>query len=128
MKKLFIILVLAICGISAKAQIVYDPFIPGQSAQQTQTQTVRTTAYSIDTYGNIEKLPIKVQVESRYNMTSIYVVEYYMNDGVYGRWKQLPKVYKAQKCTPAYSRNVLEQQFMYKTMLYGNSKYYYFDL
>ena len=53
MKKLLIILVLAICGISAKAQIVYDPFIPGQTRQQSQAQTVRTNAYYSDSNGNV---------------------------------------------------------------------------
>lgn len=128
MKRFLIILLLAICGISAKAQIVYDPFIPGQAKQQTQSQTIRTNAYSVDMYGNVEKLPIKVQVESRYNMTSIYIIECYVSDGVYGYWQRLPKVMRAEKCTPAYSQNKLEQQFMYKSMILGNSKYYYFDL
>ena len=91
---------LAICGISAKAQIVYDPFIPGQAKQQTQSQTMRTNAYYSDSYGNIYKLPIKVEIQNRYNMVSIYVSEYYQNNGAQGYWYKLP----------------------------SNAKYYYFDL
>ena len=128
MKKLLIILVLAICGISAKAQIVYDPFIPGQTRQQTQaqTQTMRTNAYYSDSYGNIYKLPIKVEIQNRYNMVSIYVSEYYQNNGAQGYWYKLPSKPKASECMPAYTQNPMEKRFMYKVMI--NAKYYYFDL
>ncbi len=128
MKKLLIILVLAICGISAKAQIVYQPFIPGQSNQQTQAQvqTVRTNAYYSDSNGNVYKMPIKVEIRNQYNMVSIYVSEYYQNNGVQGYWHRLPSKPKAMQCMPQYAQNQLEQRFMYKVMI--NGRYYYFDI
>lgn len=130
MKKLLIILVLAICGISAKAQgVIYEPFIPGQPRQQTQqsnTQTVRTTAYCTDYYGNLTKLPIKVEIQNRYNIVSIRVVEYYENNGIQGYWYKIPTTPQASECMPQYSHNPLERQFMYKVMIYND--YYYFDL
>ena len=126
MKKLLIILLLAICGITAKAQIIYDPFIPGQTRQQTQSQTVRTNAYCVDYYGNLTKLPIKVEIQNRYNIISIKVVEYYENNGIQGYWYKIPTTPQASECMPQYSQNPLEQRFMYKVMLYN--KYYYFDL
>lgn len=43
MKKLFIILVLAICGISAKAQIVYQPFIPKSDPEPAYTAPTYTS-------------------------------------------------------------------------------------
>lgn len=126
MKKLFIVLLLAICGISAKAQIVYDPFIPGQTRQQAQVRTVRTNAYYSDYNGNIYKLPIKVEIQTQYNLTYIYVVEYYQNNGVGGYWYKLPSKPQAHECMPLYAQNQLERRFMYKAMI--NSRYYYFDL
>lgn len=126
MKKFLIILVLAICGISAKAQIVYDPFIPGQTRQQSQVQTTRTNAYYSDPYGNIYKLPIKVEIQNRYNSISIYVSEYYQNNGAQGYWCKLPSKPKASECMPMYAQNPMEKRFMYKVMI--NTKYYYFDL
>ena len=128
MKKLLIILVLAICGISAKAQIVYQPFIPGQTNQQTQAQvqTVRTNAYYSDSNGNVYKMPIKVEMQNQYNMVSIYVSEYYQNNGVQGYWYRLPSKPKAMQCMPQYAQNQLEQRFMYKVMI--NGRYYYFDI
>ena len=128
MKKLLIILVLAICGISAKAQIVYQPFIPGQTNQQTQAQvqTVRTNAYYSDSNGNVYKMPIKVEIRNQYNMVSIYVSEYYQNNGVQGYWYRLPSKPKAMQCMPQYAQNQLEQRFMYKVMI--NGRYCYFDI
>ena len=128
MKKLLIILVLAICGISAKAQIVYQPFIPGQTNQQTQAQvqTVRTNAYYSDSNGNVYKMPIKVEIRNQYNMVSIYVSEYYQNNGVQGYWHRLPSKPKAMQCMPQYAQNQLEQRFMYKVMI--NGRYCYFDI
>ena len=128
MKKLLIILVLAICGISAKAQIVYQPFIPGQTNQQTQAQvqTVRTNAYYSDSNGNVYKMPIKVEIQNQYNMVSIYVSEYYQNNGVQGYWYRLPSKPKAMQCMPQYAQNQLEQRFMYKVMI--NGRYCYFDI
>lgn len=126
MKKILIILLLAICGISAKAQIVYDPFIPGQTRQQSQAQTVRTNAYYSDSNGNVYKLPIKVDIQNRYNMVSIYVSEYYQNNGAQGYWYKLPSKPKASECMSAYAQNPMEKRFMYKVMI--NAKYYYFDL
>ncbi len=126
MKKFLIILALAICGISAKAQIVYEPFIPGQTRQQAQVETVRTNAYYSDYNGNIYKLPIKVEIQTQYNLTYIYVVEYYQNNGVWGDWHKLPSKPQAHECMPLYSQNQLERRFMYKAMI--NGKYYYFDL
>lgn len=128
MKKLLIILVLAICGISAKAQIVYQPFIPGQTNQQTQAQvqTVRTNAYYSDSNGNVYKMPIKVEIQNQYNMVSIYVSEYYQNNGVQGYWHRLPSKPKAMQCMPQYAQNQLEQRFMYKVMI--NGRYCYFDI
>ena len=128
MKKLLIILVLAICGISAKAQIVYQPFIPGQTNQQTQAQvqTARTNAYYSDSNGNVYKMPIKVEIRNQYNMVSIYVSEYYQNNGVQGYWYRLPSKPKAMQCMPQYAQNQLEQRFMYKVMI--NGRYCYFDI
>lgn len=127
MKKFLIILVLAICGISAKAQIIYEPFVPGQTRQQqTQGQTIQTNAYYDDGYGNVYKMPIKVQIQTKYNMTTMYVVEYYQNNGIQGYWYKLPSSPRVAECMPLYARTRLEQQFMYKAMI--NGKYYYFDL
>lgn len=126
MKKLLIILVLAICGISAKAQIVYDPFIPGQTRQQSQVQTVRTNAYYADSNGNVYKMPIKVEIRNQYNMVSIYVSEYYQNNGVQGYWYKLPSKPQARECMPQFAQNQLERRFMYKAMI--NGRYYYFDV
>lgn len=125
MKKSLIILLLAICGISAKAQIIYDPFIKGQT-QQTQSQTVRTTAYYIDYSNDICKLPIKVEIQTKYNQTYFYVVECYYNDGVQGYWCKIPMRPKVSECMPAYSENPLEKRFMYKALL--NCGWCYFDL
>lgn len=43
MKKLLIILLLAICGISAKAQIVYQPFIPESNPEPSYTAPAYTS-------------------------------------------------------------------------------------
>lgn len=126
MKSYLLFLVLAICGMSAKAQIVYDPFIPGQTNRQAQVQTVRTNAYYSDSNGNVYKLPIKVEIQNRYNMVSIYVSECYQNNGAQGYWYKLPSKPKASECMPAYTQNPMEKRFMYKVMI--NAKYYYFDL
>lgn len=125
MKKLFIVLLLAICTMSAKAQIIYQSYTQGQSSQA-QVQTVRTTAYCLDYSGNISKLPIKVEIKTQYNLTYIYVVEYYQNNGIQGFWHKILTRPQASECMPAYTRNPLEERYMYKVML--NQGWYYFDL
>lgn len=125
MKKLFIVLLLAVCSVSAKAQIIYQSYTQGQSSQ-VQVQTVRTTAYCLDYSGNISKLPIKVEIQTQYNLTYIYVVEYYQNNGIQGFWHKIPTRPQASECMPAYARNPLEERYMYKVLL--NQGWYYFDL
>ena len=93
---------------------------------QAQVQTVRTNAYYSDSNGNVYKMPIKVEIRNQYNMVSIYVSEYYQNNGVQGYWYRLPSKPKAMQCMPQYAQNQLEQRFMYKVMI--NSRYYYFDI
>lgn len=118
-------MLLTIFGVFAKAQIIYDPLINGQT-QQTQIQTVRTTAYYVDYSNDVCKLPIKVEIQTKYNQTYIYVVEYYQNNGNQGHWYKIPMRPKVSECMPAYSQNPLEKRFMYKALL--NCGWCYFDL
>ncbi len=125
MKKLLIVVLLAVCGVSAKAQIIYQSFTNGQT-QQAQVQTVRATAYCVDYYGNLNKLPIKVEIQTKYNLTYMYVVEYYQNNGIQGYWYKIATRPQVSECMPAYTQNPLEKRFMYKVFL--NQGWYYFDL
>ena len=148
MKKIIITLVailMAIASHEAKAQLVYRPFIRGNSSSSVsvpnyfqrgrtygggtsvQPQRVRATAYCLidsDRYG---KLPIVVE----YGQAGARVVQVYYaaQSLVYGasegRWVDIYPV-GIQSCYPDLSNHPLEKSFMYKANINGTM--YYFDL
>jgi len=122
MKKLILILFISFCGVAiANAQqIIYQsPEQQRQSSQQ-QSQSIRTTAYYADSYGNYYKVPIRIQQQG----SAWYVVEYYTDGGIGGNWHRMafPAV---SKCNSMFATNQLEKQFMYKAFV--NAQTYYFD-
>lgn len=149
MKKIIITLVatlMAIASHEAKAQLVYTPFITGDSSSSVsvpdysprrrayggsrstvQTHRARTTAYCLlgsDRYG---KLPIVVEYGS--SGTCIVQVYHASQSLVYGasegRWVDIYPV-GIQSCHPDLSNHPLEKSFMYKASINGTM--YYFDL
>ena len=67
MKKLIFLLCFLAVSSVASAQIQYNPTYnrnQGQTAPQSSSQTFRTTAYALDSNGNVYKMPIMVQATS----------------------------------------------------------------
>lgn len=130
MKTILLMLLFAVCcSITAKAQIIYQPYTRQQQTPQANVQTVRTTAYYIDN-NQIVKVPIKVQIIEHYGITNMFVSEYYVSNGMRGGdWKEILVKGKVQQCTPMFAENKLELQFMYKCSVFTtSSQWYYFDL
>lgn len=149
MKKLIftlITLMMAIASYEAKAQLVYQPFIPETSSSSVsvpdfsqrsrsyggaratvQAQRFRSTAYCLlgsDRYG---KLPIVLE----YGQSGVRIVQVYLASQslVYGasegRWVNIYPV-SVQQCYPDLSSHPLEKSFMYKASINGTM--YYFDI
>lgn len=134
MKKYLFILASVFIGFAANAQvgnIEYQSIYSGQgtnyrNSYQSSGQTVRTTAYSLESNRHIIKTPIKVNVASNsYGIMQIRVVEQYVTYGIGGKWQKTTPT-NVTECMAMYANNPLEQQFMYKAMIGG--KWYYFDL
>lgn len=153
MKKNFFILVaiiLAFVSLNANAQLVYQPFIPNQSSPSyngglncgtgssysgysplsCRTQTIRTTAYFVDFYGDYYKVPIRVEYKVYSNgAESLKVAEQYESNGFGGQWKRLSTPPNVMNCQSIMATGVtaeLERTFMYKAMV--GTTWYYFDL
>jgi hypothetical protein len=149
MKKLLFIIGLALTCSMVYGQVggaVYKPFIyePQQNNTQNQQQgsyqnqpqrnyqnqnsnnqyveTIRATAYRVDSNGQYIKLPIKVQQQSSY----YFVVERYNTTGM-GQWEKISNPAQVQKCMRNYyNDNDIENMFMYKALI--GTTWYYFDL
>ena len=153
MKRLLLI-ALAMVGYChiVNAQITYQPFIPNQSQRsqpqsytpsqpqtnqyqpsrsrsnqsQPESQTIRTTAYYTDIYsGDTYKVPIKVQQrQNAWGNMGYYVVEYYIDGGVGGKWQKINPA-EISQCNSAFTSNPLEEYYMYKAFF--NTQTHYFD-
>lgn len=140
MKRLLTVLFALVLGTVAFAQVggvVYNPFNPqtqGQSKRgdSSRSQVYSTTAYSINSYGKISSMQIRVavtqsaasyggSVSERMNVAAIY-----SRSGLAGGyWQPLPTRPDVYQCSE-YSNNRLEQQFMYMAM--AGDGWVYFNL
>ena len=153
-KYFFATLVFMFICLSGHAQIVYRPFISDRSTSSSSsnqssgsyqgsyldsyqgsyqtTQTIRTTAYYLDTYNEqYIKVPIKVSITTDGYNTQIKIVEKYVSTGFGGQWQKVYNSGTAKSCSTltgsmGLGSDVLEQQFMYKAFV--DSRYWYFDL
>jgi hypothetical protein len=134
MKKLLFILGLVLSYLLLNGQVVMEPFYYQSSKKKQQTQQnsnnenvtiIRTTAYCVNTYnGQIYKTPIKVKQERNGYYT---VTERYVTTGYGGDWQKIYPQAQVSKCiSNFYDKNSLENQFMYKALIYPD--WYYFDL
>ncbi|MCL2312072.1 MAG: hypothetical protein FWC41_06235 [Firmicutes bacterium] len=93
-----------------------------QNSNNQYEETIRTTAYRMDSNGQYIKMPIKVQQQSSY----YFVVERYSTAGL-GQWEKIATPAQVQKCSRNYyNDNDIENSFMYKALIWNN--WYYFDL
>lgn len=130
MKKfIFLLCFLAVSAV-ASAQIQYNPTYnrnQGQTAPQSSSQTFRTTAYTMDSDGNVYKMPIMVQATSNgYGSTTLKITKKYVSTGLGGQWETIYNGGAVRQCQPMVSRNPLESEFMYKATIGVNT--WYFDL
>ena len=132
MKKILLfIVILCFSGIAKAQQIIYTPFYPNQSQSnsqnqpQAQSQKIRATSYFTDSYsGNTYKVPIAIQQQKdAWGNIDYYVVEYYIDSGIGGRWQTVSPA-KISRCNSALAGG-LERQFMYKSFF--NTRTHYFD-
>ena len=79
MKKIIFLLCFLAVSVVASAQIQYNPTYNrnhGQTAPQSSSQTFRTTAYALDSNGNVYKMPIMVQATSNgYGSTTLKITK-----------------------------------------------------
>ncbi len=130
MKKLIFLLCFLAVSVVASAQIQYNPTYnrnQGQTAPQSSSQTFRTTAYALDSNGNVFKMPIMVQATSNgYGSTTLKITKKYVSTGLGGQWETVYNAGAIRKCTPMASQHPLESEFMYKATIGVNI--WYFDL
>jgi hypothetical protein len=130
MKKLIFLLCFLAVSAVASAQIQYVPTYnrnQGRTAPQSSSQTYRTTAYAMDSNGNVYKMPIMVQVTSNgYGNTTVKVTQKYVSTGLGGQWENVYDAGAIQKCMPIASQHPLESEFMYKATIGVTT--WYFDL
>ena len=131
-------ILLFITAIPSKAQvggISYTPYTYGQKrVEEKPTQTQSVTAYTVDSFGNLSKIRLKIgffETRSPYysstpspiTYTEVRVVAYY-SGGLTG-WQSISPLPKVEKCMQ-YSNNRMEQSFMYKAWV--GTDYVYFDM
>jgi len=140
MKKLLLLIGLALTCSMLYGQIIYTPTSPQNRPQQNNYQnqnnyqyqnqnnnqyqeTIRATAYCQASNGQLTKMAIKVQQSQGF--ASYYVVAYYNYS--MGQWIELSSSTQipVHKCMRTYY-DTLDNHFMYKAFI--NSNYYYFDL
>lgn len=135
MKHSLLILVLCCICFAANAQvggIHYQPSTQSSSYQssyqsQPQQRSIRTTAYSFDSYNNTYiKHPIKVIEYYEHGMTKYKVTEEYKSNGFGGQWEKINYHIPVSQCMPIFGTNSLESQFTHKANVMGII--YYFDL
>ena len=138
MKKLLFIIGLILSCSLANGQgnwgATYTPYNPNQSSgnnqsstsnqSNQQSQSIRTTAYYVDSRGDVYKVPIKVEERQGWG-TAYYVVERYVANSLGGKWEKLFQPAKIEQCS-SYG-NSLESRYMYKANIL-NTGWHYFDL
>lgn len=136
MKKYLLILTCACISFVMNAQvggIVYQPFSPNanshsnyQDSYQSQQRTIRTNAYSQDSYGEIYKVPIKVIEYNEYGVCRLAISEICKSTGFGVQWTKLNMPVPVQECMSITATSPLETQFTHKANVMGTI--YYFDL
>ena len=132
MKRIVIILIiLSASVVTARAQdLIYRGFNQQESYNdRSSTQTVSATAYSRDSYGNLVKMPIRIQLTTNaYGQTTARVVQKYVSNGLGGGWAKVLTSGQIQQCQSIFatSGNSLENSFMYKVSI--DTRTWYFDM
>lgn len=145
MKRILLIVSFAFVSIIANAQIVYQPFIPNDSRSRTQgtdnpvyqsyeqtrtaqTQTMRATAYAIDSDGDYVKVPIQITATTySYGGRTMEVTSYYGERGWGNReWIKCAYAASIKKCDTIWG-NEMDKRFMYKANI-PYVGWVYFDL
>lgn len=145
MKRILLIVSFAFVSIVANAQIVYQPFIPNESRSRTQgtdnpvyqsyeqartaqTQTMRATAYAIDSDGDYVKVPIQITATTySYGGRTMEVTSYYGEKGWGDRgWIKCAYAASIKKCDTIWG-NEMDKRFMYKANI-PHVGWVYFDL
>lgn len=132
MKKFILILLASIIAINAYSQggLVYRGF-GVEETNRSQSQTLKTTAYSQNRNGEIEKMPIIVEVtQTSYGTVSMKVIAAWVSNGYSGGWQKVMDN-RVDECRPIYSSssNQMDNYFMYKAnLIVGTVRTWYFDL